>query len=218
MTSFHESIESERRRVRKLLKRDREDADVEQTRTRALADLEDGGFVNLQDTVTGPTREQLANGEFVPFTPSIENYTKATVKGMRRMENSTVLRMHRKGQITDEGFSACIWYARKYEQSGLEGSVGSVDYGKEVFSAPHDRIVFTERQQQAQSDIRAVNKELPKAFLKFFQKIVVENLPVHRAKRFCRIKSERALFKFKEMTDIVYETLKDVDPEYGGKK
>lgn len=218
MTSFHESIESERRRVRKLLKRDREDADVEQTRTRALADLEDGGFVNLQDTVTGPTREQLANGEFVPFTPSIENYTKATVKGMRRMENSTVLRMHRKGQITDEGFSACIWYARKYEQSGLEGSVGSVDYGKEVFSAPHDRIVFTERQQQAQSDIRAVNKELPKAFLKFFQKIVVENLPVHRAKRFCRIDSNSVNRKFRELTETAYEAVKEVDPEYGGKK
>lgn len=137
---------------------------------------------------------------------------------MRRLGNSTVLRMHKKGQITDEGFSACIWYARKYEQSGLEGSVGSVDYGKEVFSAPHDRIVFTERQQQAQSDIRAVNRELPKAFLKFFQKIVVENLPVHRAKRFCRIKSDRALAKFKEMTQTAYEAVKDVDPEYGGKK
>jgi hypothetical protein len=218
MTSFDETVRKERSRVRDLLKRDREDADSEQTRTRALAELEDGGFVNLQDTVTGPTREQLANGEFVPFTPSIDNYTKATVKGMRRMEKSTVLRMHRKGQITDEGFSACIWYARKYEQSGLEGSVGSVDYGKEVFSAPHDRIVFTERQQQAQSDIRAVNKELPKAFLKFFQKIAVENLPVHRAKKFCRIKSERALAKFREMTETVFETLKDVDPEYGGKK
>ena len=205
-------IEAERHRVDQLLRRDRDDDESDRLRVQAILEIDDGKFVNLQDTVLGPTREQLAHSEYISFTPRGRDGTIRSVKGYRKQSHSTVLRMHRKGQITDEGFFACIWYARKYEQAGLEGSVGSIDYGREVFSAPMDHTAFSEWQEEARFYLRIVKGELPKAFIKFFENIVVHSLPVHRAKRSCRIRSDRALPKFKELSEIAYRVIDRIDP------
>lgn len=210
--------EAERHRVDQLLRRDREDAEADRLRSQAVLEIDDGKFVNLQDTVLGPTREQLAHSEYIPFTPRGRDGTVRSVKGYRKQSHSTVLRMHRKGQITDEGFSACIWYARKYEQAGLEGSVGSIDYGREVFSAPQNHTAFTEWQEEARNYLRSVKAHLPKGFIIFFEKVVVSNLPLYRAKRFCRIDNNAVHRTFRQLSETAYEAVKAVDPEFSGGK
>lgn len=210
--------DGEKERVDGIIRRDRADDFEDFMRLQAQIEIEDGKFVNLQDTVVPPTREQIAKGEYIPFTPRGRDGTVRSVKGFRKMSQTTVRRMHMKGQISDEGYVACIWYARKYEQAGLEGSIGSVDYGKEVFSSPQTRTAFTEIQQEAQSDLRAAKVYMPKPFVKFFDKVVLEDVPLHRAKRFCRIDSNKVLAKFKDLCETLYCAVKAVDPQYGEKK
>lgn len=195
----------EQRRVEKILEREKEDRAREYLAQAADIEVADGKFVNLQDTVIEPTPEQFSHGNFVTFTPDRDDNHSFDHKAYRRLSVSTVRRMHRKGQVTDDAMAACDWYARLYEESGLEGWVGSVDFGKEVFSAPHDRTVFTERQQEAQSDFRAAREYLPNRFLKFFDAVVVHDLPITRAKRFCRIRANRASAKFRELTEKLVE-------------
>src|SRR5690554_407107 len=62
-------IEAERHRVAQLLRRDRDDDESDRLRVQAILEIDDGKFVNIQDTVLGPTREQLANSEYISFTP-----------------------------------------------------------------------------------------------------------------------------------------------------
>lgn len=175
--------EAERKRVNALLERDRAYEAAERLRKAAEVEIAEERFVNLSDTVTGPTPEQLTKGEFRKFTPRQPDKTARTVTAYRRKDLPQVQRLILSGTIDATGFRDCIWYRNLYESTGLSGSIGSVDYGREVFVAPHSRAMFADRQVEAQDTFRFVRANIRTVFLHLLDQVVLEDIPIYKAQR-----------------------------------
>lgn len=207
MGSGRQNTIDERRRVKAMLARDRDDAARDYMRAAAEIEVAKGKFVNLSDTVLPPTDEWLAKGETMPFTPAGHDGTARTVSTVRRVLVSVPDRMARRGELDEDGLKACRWYAMTHEMAGLDPTIPSVDVGREVFSAPSGRVIFSERQQEAQSEWRAVRSMMPQRYLRFFDAVVLGDVPVARAKRYARMGRDNAKNLFRRLAERAYREI-----------
>lgn len=180
------SLSPEQRRVRDILARDRADKAAEEFRREAEIEVEAGRTVYMADAVVPPTPEQLATGEFLPYTPRQPDGTVREVRTHRRIQAYQAHRMLLWGVIDHQGYADCKWYAALHEATGLAGSVKSIDYGREVFSAPHNRSMFTEWQIDKQDEFRFVRRLIPSRHLRLLDQIVLHDVPIHSAVRVAR--------------------------------
>ncbi len=176
------AMKDQRNRERELITRDREARIEERRRQDALRAIENGG-VDFQSAVLGPTPEQMAHGEFEKFEIKLERQAARGATGYRRMSVTTPVKLWRAGKMTDEQLAACKWYRDRYDETGLEGRVGSVEIGKEVFGGTGPGLLFTERQLNAQDEFRFVRQLMTTHFVKFFDNVVLHDIPFSRASR-----------------------------------
>lgn len=172
----------QRKHEKALIVRDREARIAEQRRQEAERAIANGG-VDFQSAVLGPTPEQLAHGEFGQFSIEMERQAARGAKGYRRMSVATPVKLWRDGKMTDDQLAACTWYRDRYDETGLEGRVGSVEIGKEVFGGTGPGLLFTERQLNAQDEFRFVRQFMTAHFVKFFDNVVLNDIPFTRAAR-----------------------------------
>lgn len=178
---------SEARRVAAILARDAADRQTEAARTEAERNMRLGVPVNAADLIVPPTPEWIAHGDAIPYRPRHDGQWASLSDGvttMRRVLTPIVTRLHKTGKMNDEEHSACTWYRRTYDQAGLEGTMPGTDFLKEVWTAPQSRgMNFTEEQVCAQTQLRQARETIPSAFVKFFEAVVLHDIPVKRAAR-----------------------------------
>lgn len=182
---------AEQQRVATILLRDRAYQASEQYREEAMLEVAAGKTVRMRDAADAPTTEQIERAKhdgagYARYTPRLENGTSATVKGYRRRDLPQVQRMVLAGVIDGQGLRDCIWYRNLVESAGLTGNIGSVDYGREVFMAPHSRSAFTDRQVEQQDTLRAVRTLVGPMHLALLNLVVIDDVPIWRAVRSLR--------------------------------
>lgn len=200
-----EAAKTESERVRELIERDRAERQAEEFRRESEERFEAGSDRDAANAVVSPTPEWEQHGDFETYIPRQPDGSVRVVRTVRRMKVPLVTRLERKGEVSAEGAAACRWYATLHEMTGTIGLIPSTDMGKEVFAAPQDRVAFTERQQQAQSDFRAARCALPARYLRFFDAVVLGDIPMHRAARFARIRKSNAAPKFRTLAETLAE-------------
>jgi hypothetical protein len=193
----------EQRRVKALIERDKADRMREIERAAAEIKVREGVVVTAHETVIEPTPEWFQHGDSESFTPELPDGTVRELKTVRRVLVPIVLRMLHADKIDSDQYRALVWYRECYERAGLLGSIPSVQIGKEVFGGGPDRVLFTEMQQDAQRQLREVKAEIPAHRVKFFEAVVIGNVPVTRASRFVRTKPAKALKIFKDLAQSV---------------
>ena len=192
-------VYAENKRVRALLAEDQAYRESETRRTEALLQMENGEFANIEQSVSGPTREQIAQGERTgrplrPFTPRQPDRTVRTVTAYRRHDLPQVQRMVLNGTIDGNGLRDCIWYRNLHEAAGLAGNIPSVDLGREVFSAPNSRTAFTEQQIEKQDLLRCVRAGFDPRGLRLLDMVVLDDVPFSRAFRALGYRTRRMRF------------------------
>ena len=201
--SAAEAKRREKARVKAMIDRDKADRAREYERAAAEIKVREGLVVTAHETVIEPTPEWFQHGDTESFTPELENGTVRELKTVRRVLVPIVLRMLHADKIDSDQYRALVWYRECYERAGLLGNIQSVQMGREVFGGGPDRVLFTEAQQEAQHSLRSVKEEIPKHAVKFFEAVVISNVPVTRASRFIRVKPAKALKVFKELAQKV---------------
>lgn len=190
------SPSSEAARVASILARDAADREAEAARTLAESNLRRGAPANAADLIVPPTPEWIAQGDIIPYRPRHDGQWASLSEGMttmRRVLTPIAKRLFHAGKLNEEQFSACTWYRRTYDEAGLEGTLPGTDFLKEVWTAPQSRgMNFTEEQIEAQKHLRNARAKIPSAFVKFFEAIVLHDIPVKRAARThkCRFRHE----------------------------
>lgn len=190
------SPSSEARRVAAILARDEADRIAEKSRADAERNVRLGLPANEADLIIPPTPEWIAQGDAIPYRPRHDGQWASLSEGittMRRVLTPIATRLHRAGKLNDEQLSACTWYRRTYDEAGLEGTLPGTDFLKEVWTAPQSRgMNFTEEQVAAQEQLRQARAYIPSAFVKFFEAVILYDIPVKRAARAhkCRFRHE----------------------------
>lgn len=181
------SPSSEAARVASILARDAADRDAEAARTLAERNMRLGVPANAADLIIPPTPEWISQGDAIPYRPRHDGQWASLSEGittMRRVLTPIVKRLFHAGKLNEEQFSACTWYRRTYDEAGLEGTLPGTDFLKEVWTAPQSRgMNFTEEQIAAQEHLRQARANIPSAFVKFFEAVVLNDIPVKRAAR-----------------------------------
>lgn len=184
---------AEQRRVKHLIERDRADRVREEMREAAEMEIREGVMVNLTDTVVEPTPEWISKGDIETYLPSHdESRTVRTVATVRRIRTPLVARMQRRAQISRDAAKACMHYSDVYERAGLVGHIPSTDISREVFSAPHSRAMFTASQLEAQSELDSMRTAIPKKRWRFFEAVVVLDIPLYRSARYAQMRRSKA--------------------------
>ena len=201
--SSAEAKRREQARVKALIERDKADQMREIGRAAAEIKVREGLIVTAHETVIDPTPEWFQHGDSEAFTPELPDGTVRELKTVRRVLVPIVLRMLHANKIENDQYRALVWYRECYERAGLLGSIPSVQIGREVFGGGPDRVLFTEMQQDAQRQLREVKAEIPLHRVKFFEAVVIGDVPVTRALRFVRTKPAKALKIFRELAQAV---------------
>lgn len=187
----------ERERVQAMIARDKADQMKEIERAAAELELASGKTAFVRETVIEPTPEWFQHGDAEDFTPEVPDRTSIVMKTKRRVLTPIVLRMLKADKIDSDQYRALAWYAQTYEAAGLLGNIPIVQIGKEVFGGGPDRVLFTEAQQEAQKQLRAVRSVITPHRVRFFEAVVIDNVPVARASRFIRTTRSNQLKLFK---------------------
>lgn len=187
----------EQARVKAMIERDRQDRIKEIERAAAEIKVREGLVVSAQETVVDPTPEWFQHGDSEAFTPELPDGTVRELKTVRRVRTPIILRMLRADKIDSDQYRALNWYSECYEAAGLLGTIPIVQIGREVFGGGPDRTLFTESQQQAQQMLRQVKSVLTPHRIRFFEAVVIDNVPIERASRFVRTRRGNALNIFK---------------------
>ncbi|QZP06810.1 hypothetical protein [Caenibius sp. WL] len=212
--------EAEAARVKAMLKRDRADASKERDRKAAELQVRDGVFVNLADTVIEPTPEWLEKGDVIGFTPKQPDGTVRQVRTVRRVVTPMIERLHRKGAIDETQAAACVWYRKMFERAGLEGRYSisragapNPTSGTRRTGGVGGHIAMTLEEAEARQLWRDVRKHMTAFYIRYFDAVVVDDIPIYRAIRFARCRREKALQRLKQVIDEVVEfcEINDVD-------
>lgn len=196
--SVSEAKRREQERVKALIERDRQDRMREIERAAAEIELKSGRLASVRETVVEPTPEWFQHGDAEDFTPEVPNRTAIVLKTKRRVLTPIILRMLHKGDLDNDQYRALNWYAETYEMAGLHGTMPIAQIGREVFTPDKaDRLMFNERQQDAQRMLRQVKSVLEPHKIRFFEAVVIDNVPVARASRFIRTTRSNQLKLFK---------------------
>lgn len=195
--SVAECKRREQQRVKALIERDRADQKKEIERAAAELKIREGLVVSAHETVVEPTPEWFQHGDAENYTPELPDGTVREIKTVRRVRVPIILRMLHRGQLDNDQYRALNWYSECYERAGLHGAIPSVQIGKEVFGGGPDRVLFTEMQQEAQRALREARSAIPASMVRFFEAVVIDNIPITRASRFVRRKPATALRLFR---------------------
>lgn len=210
MTTGREYTKHQRKREQELIARDKAWHAEEIMRAAAEIRVREGVTAMVVDTVVPPTPEWMQQGDTETYIPRQPDGTVAQVKTVRRVRTPITMRLLHRGKIDNEQYQACHWYAECYERAGFHGPIPSVNMGQEVFGGGADRVLFTEAQQQAQRDLRQAKAVIPKHMVRFFEAVVIGNVPVTRASRFIRMKPHNALKQFRIIADKLVEPVKNL--------
>lgn len=192
-----EARQRENSRVKAMIERDRQDRMRDIARAAAEIELESGKTAYVKETVIEPTPEWFQHGDSQEFTVDVPDRTSIVLKTRRRVLTPIVLRMLKADKIDSDQYRALHWYAETYEAAGLLGSIPGVQLGREVFGGGPDRVLFTEMQQVAQAQLRQAKSMITPHRVKFFEAVVIGNVPIERASKFVRTRRGNALNIFK---------------------
>lgn len=215
--------QEEEDRVAALIKRDKKDRSRERDRKAADMEVAEGRFVNLSDTVVEPTPEWLEKGDTATFVPKQPKGTTKVIRSVRRVVTPMVIRMLQAGRITGEQAAACTWYRTQWERAGLSGRVktahisltGNTGGGGGMGQAP---MAQHEREVEARMAYRAARESLTPFYVKFFESVVIHDIPVSRAARFARCRNDRAPKRFRDTAQELLEhceRVRVIVPELG---
>lgn len=171
----------EQARLSAMIARDREDAERETARQAAMIQVADGLTVNIGNTVVEPTPEWLAKGESRTVAVGGERWTDQPLSTKRRVTTSHAVRAYNAGRITSRQCRACEWYAEQHEMSGLSGNVKSTSFEPRIAGSATASLPFTPRQIDAQDELRNARLLIPSRLRKFFEAIVLSDIPITRA-------------------------------------
>lgn len=195
-------------RVADLIKRDRKDRIRENDRKAAELEVADGRFVNLAETVVEPTPEWLEKGDVGTFVPKQPKGTTKVIRTVKRIKAAMVMRLYFQGKITEDHMRACMWYRDQHEIAGLMGRVksnhlsltGNTGGGGGLGQAP---MALHAREAEARELFRAARAALSDGYIKFFDSIVIHDIPPSRAARFARCRNERAFVHFRALAQAL---------------
>lgn len=174
--------EAEKERVAAMLRRDAEGREADRLRTIAVAQVENGEFANIADTVVPPTPELLTKGQFVPFTPKGETGTVRSVRTVRRHLTSQLVTLRSRGVLDDDLIAACKWYRDRYEAGQFEPAVGVAGYGASVRGDPvYGHLPSTQWAAEARSDFRWAEGFVPADVKATFDLVVLHDHPIRHA-------------------------------------
>lgn len=211
--AHHARAAAQTDRERSLAADMRADLSREADRQAAELKIREGVSVNLADLAVPPTEEWERQGEAVNYTVKTEGQNVQVVTTRRRVRVGQCIKGHRAGHLTDDQFLACEWYQDQYERSGLEGKVRSVDLAAEVRSASTSGYVFNDGQLTAQTRLRAAREAVGARWQKFFDKVVLDNVPVRRAARMAP--SGRFPWgRIATCASEVFAKMQDIDPDW----
>lgn len=175
----------EAKRVADMLASDREYQAREITRAAAELEIREGVFVNVADAVVEPTPEWLGKGEVVGKTVRAdgEGYHVRVVRTVRRVKITPHVRAYRAGKMDHRQVRACDWYVYSYEMSGLKGNWATWSLNDRIKANVKSHEMFHNMQLEAQDMLRDARLLMPKRFRKFFDMVVIDEVPVTRAKK-----------------------------------
>lgn len=197
-------------RVTVLIERDRRDRIDDQLRDIATIEVDSGIYINLADIVVPPTPEWLSKGDYETYTPRQPDKTVRSVRTVRRVLTPIIARLWKAGKIDDDMARACLWYRITHEMAGIEGRWSTSRWrGPDDIPAPSGvnmqagHMPMTTAEADARLALRKAQKRIPTSQLKFFEKIVIDDIPLSRAARFARCRNERALPLFRNSAECV---------------
>ena len=221
-----EMLLNERKRIADVIARDKADRIADRDRLMAELEVRRGVFVNLDDTVMPPTPEWLAKGEVKPFTPRLigeggRTQTVKTVRTVRRVIISTVVRMALAGKITDNQFAACRWYRDVHDQAGIEGRyktshlslAGNV--GGSGGNAQHP-MAQHEREASARQSFRRARGAINPRFVEVFEGVVIHDLSLRAASIKAKRDNARLLPRFQYSCDRLLDHLSAMGMDISG--
>lgn len=188
---------AESARIKTMIDRDKQDRMREIERAAAEIKVREGLVITAHETVIEPTPEWFQHGDSETFTPELPDGSVRDIRTVRRIRTPIILRMLRADKIDSDQYRALNWYSECYEAAGLLGAIPSVQIGREVFGGGPDRVLFTEMQQQAQQALRQVKLVITPHRIRFFEAVVIGNVPIERAAKFVRTRRGNALKIFK---------------------
>jgi len=214
--------QQEEDRVEAIIKRDKKYRTRELDRKAAELEVADGRYINLAETVVEPTPEWMEKGETRTFIPKQPKDTTKIARSVRRVSTPMVIKMLTGGRLTKDQAGACIWYRHMYETAGLSGRVktahisltGNTGGGGGMGQAP---MALHAREAEAREAFRAARAAITPFYLKFFDSVVIHDIPVSRAARFARCRNDRAPKRFKDTAQELLqhcERVKIIVPEW----
>jgi hypothetical protein len=185
---------------------------AERIRRQAEIAVANGHETDIDLSVLGPTREQLAKAEFVPVQGIRDERLKGrTVMTVRRRDIPVAHKMLMKGIIDSAGFAACSWYRNAWEASGMMGNIPSTDYTKEVFAGPTSRSQLTDNQMEIADCLRFIVSKMNARHGRLIYATVVQDTPIQRAVRAARAFHRNPNEGFREAVAQLVDAKKDYE-------
>lgn len=208
------STEAEQRRVDAVIARDIADRTAEADRAAAILEIDERIYVNVGDAVVPPTPEWLNKGETMPHTVQAdgEGHHVRSVKTVRRVITGHAKRAYRAGKITEEQKIACEWYRDQYYAAGLEGRVKTANLTQRISGGVAGGVMFTEEQVAAQWHFRNARERMDTRMLKFFDLVMIDEIPVDRACRVAR-SGRHPYVTLRQCADAIAGYMDEVDIE-----
>jgi hypothetical protein len=208
------AIERERQRVARLLRRDRLDAKADARREAAQIEVEEGVFVNLTDASDGPTNEQLAKGEFRPFTVEGRDGTVRDSTAQRRVIPDRLIQLYNRGVLDDDTFPACAWYRKAWEETGLGITVSAGSYTPVIRggSPRRDHLPKSALGWEAWNDYAFARDGIPAPFRTIVDLVVLDNETLEDAARTARVGFRNASATFRHGVFALHDTIKHLLP------
>lgn len=191
--------EQEAKRVGRILKMDRAEADAAERRQVAGLQVESGEFKNIEDTVVPPTPEWLAKNETIPFCPKPPHWTARSPKTVRKKaEVSALYVLHDRGVLDDQTFAAAMWYRGRYDAADFGPRYGIANYGETVRADPvYGHMPRSEWAALARSDYLWARRFIPADVLDTYEMVVLQDMSIRAASKKSRVRFANASAAFR---------------------
>jgi len=195
-----ERMMAEQKRVQALIARDISGREADMRRKIADAQVENGEFYNIEDTVVPPTQEWLDKAKpdgVIAYTPRSEDGTVRTIRTVRKKHISQITYLYSHGVLDDDMFSACRWYKDRHEAAEMEPSAGVSSYGETIRGdAIYGHLPRTEWGAEARDDYRWAREFIKPDMISLFECVVLYDITITDAARLakCRFRNARAAF------------------------